>query len=143
MPLEVGRIEVDDEGYLRAREGDQPLGFRFSFRGFDFDVLVESGEAGSVHLKGALGVLPFTAESDIGRRVVQRLFAAADKLNRGRLVLSERGEITIEASTVPPKPRTPISIMATVAALLLEAKPYIELLAEVLRADHSPQSNPR
>lgn len=139
FPIEVGRIEVDSEGFLRARDSDQPLTFRFSFRGFDVDVLVESGDEGPVHLKAMIGLLPFTAESGHGRRVVRRLFAAVDRLNRGRLVLSQSGEITIEASIMPPKPRTPISIMASIATLLLEAKPYIELLGEVLPGARAPQ----
>jgi hypothetical protein len=143
LPLEVGRIEVDGEGYLRARESGVPLAFRFAFRGFDFDVLVSSGDSGPVQLKAALGLLPFTAESVAGRQVAQSLIALAGNLNRGRLTLSERGEITIESSAVPPEPRTPISIMAAVAAMLLEVKPHLELLAEFLRADKPPRPAPQ
>jgi len=43
--------------------------------------------------------------------------------------------IRFRAEAVPPAPRTPASVMATVAALLLEWKPCLTLPGELLAAD--------
>lgn len=138
VPLEVGAFEVSESEGLRARDRTIPLSFDFTFRGIPFTVRVDSGEGGTLSLTGALGALPFTAQSGAGRKYLQTLIQSTGKLNSGRIALTEKGDILLETETSPPVPRTPVSVMASVVALLLETKPYLEAITEVLGLSQPP-----
>ena len=101
LPLEVGSVEVNDDGTLRARDSELPLDFTFNFLDIDFEVRVGGGTDGSLQV---------------------------DKQNR----------IVLLGEAVPPAPRTPMSVMATLTALVVEAKPYLEIIVEALALERAP-----
>ena len=75
-----------------------------------------------------LGVLPYSAESVTGRR------AALDILNlaapaRGALSLEAGGRINAAFSVPVPRPRTPVTVVAAISCLLVDLRPYLDLLA--------------
>lgn len=137
-PLEVGTFEVCETEGLRMRDTGVPLTFDFTFRGIPFSARVVPGEGGTLSLTGTLGALPFTAQSGTGRKFLQTLIHSAGKLKSGRIALTETGDILLETETAPPVPRTPVSVMASVVALLLETKPYLEAITEVLGLSTPP-----
>ena len=112
--------------------------FSFDYMGAVFDARLDTAEAASLNLRANLGKLPYTAESSIARRVTLRLIACAGRLPRGRIFIDERDDLLLEADIAPPKPQTPVSIMAAVTALLLDAKPYLELVAEAWSGTSRP-----
>lgn len=133
-PLEVGRLELDGNGALRERASEEPLRFQFHYRDVPFDAEVGASEDSRLHLSARLGHLPFTAESPIGRRAISDLIAKAGRFAGGSLGLAEDRGIVLVGSMLPPKPRTPVSIMATVTALILEMRPRLDFVRECLVA---------
>jgi len=143
FPLEVGSVEVDEDGTLRARDSEMPLDFTFNFLDIDFEVQVRGGDDGSLQLAATLGRLPYTAENGWTRQFLQKVMTAASKLRRSRLTVDENNQIVLRGEAVPPAPRTPMSIMATLTALVVEAKPYLEMVAEGLALDRAPREAKR
>ncbi|MDH3595190.1 MAG: hypothetical protein OEU09_01890 [Rhodospirillales bacterium] len=135
LPLQVGTVAVTREGRLVPHDHDVPLCFGFVYAGVPFAAEVTAGPTPLVRLTADLGALPYTIECAAARRWILRLIAASGAGKRGRLELTPAKEIRFRAEAVPPAPRTPVSVMATVAALLLEWKPCLALLGELLAAN--------
>lgn len=143
LPLEVGNVHVDDDGMLRARDSEVPLDFTFSFLDIDFDVQVRGGDDSALQVKATVGHLPYTAENGWTRQFVQKVLTAARKLRRSRLSVDRNNQIVLHGEAVPPTPRTPMSVMATLTALVVEAKPYLEMIAEGLALERAPREAKR
>ncbi len=143
LPLDVGNLEVDSEGRLLARDSDRPLRFSFEFIDAPFQVEVTTGEAALVKVTGDLGMLPYTIESPAARYWALRVIAASSGMKRGRLELDSNYAIRLRAEAPPPAQRTPVTILSTVTALLLDFKPCLELLSEVLKLGLARPATPR
>ncbi len=132
FPLRVGDIEIDGRGRIRARSDKGPLRFAFAYRGVEFGAEVAIGAEPRVRLSAELGKLPYSMEIGHGRHTIRRILMASAQLPHGRIGLSESDDMRIEAESSPPAPFTPVSLMAAVAALLLDFRPYLDLVARVL-----------
>lgn len=126
-PIEVGEIEFDEDGGARPRLTDAPVSFRFRYYGVPFDATMPVGDDGRLHLTATLGVIPFSLENSFGRKAARAIIRRAHMPN-GRLRVDEQSCVHLEMTGNPAKPRTPVNVLSTVAALLMEAKPYLELL---------------
>ena len=131
--LEVTQLEVDAKGRLQIHSPDTPSHFRFHYDGLPYDVEVLPGAPQRVRLAADLGVIPYTAESPLGRRYCQRAIHAAGRLPNGRLIL-DNDRIRLEAETLAPEAAATAGVLAAIAALLIEFLPYLRFLAEVLPA---------
>ena len=141
-PLRVGDIEIDGQGRIRARTDKGPLRFAFAYRGVEFAAEVATGAEPRVRLSAELGKLPYSMEIGRGRHTIRRILMASARLPHGRIGLSDSDDMRLEAESSPPAPFTPASLMAAVAALLLDLRPYLDLVARVLdgarRTDAAP-----
>ncbi len=142
FPLRVGDIEIDGQGRIRARADKGPLRFAFAYRGVEFGAEVATGAEPRVRLSAELGKLPYSMEIGHGRHTIRRILVASARLPHGRIGLSDSDDMRLEAESSPPAPFTPASLMAAVAALLLDFRPYLDLVARVLdgarRTDPAP-----
>ncbi len=142
FPLRVGDIEIDGQGRIRARADKGPLRFAFAYRGVEFGAEVATGAEPRVKLSAELGKLPYSMEIGHGRHTIRRILVASAQLPHGRISLSDTDDMRLEAESSPPSPFTPASLMAAVAALLLDFRPYLDLVARVLdgtrRTDAAP-----
>lgn len=138
LPLEVGSVEVNDDGTLRARDSELPLDFTFNFLDIDFEVRVGGGNDGSLQVAATVGRLPYTAENGWARQFLGKVLTAASRLRRSRLTVDKQNRIVLRGEAVPPAPRTPMSVMATLTALVVEAKPYLEIIVEALALERAP-----
>jgi len=141
-PLRVGDIEIDGQGRIRARTDKGPLRFAFAYRGVEFAAEVATGAEPRVRLSAELGKLPYSMEIGHGRHTIRRILVASARLPHGRIGLSDSDDMRLKAESSPPAPFTPASLMAAVAALLLDLRPYLDLVARVLdgarRTDAAP-----
>jgi len=126
-PLEVGEIEVDEHGAVHPRLSKEPVAFRFSYHGLVFEAIMPTSDEGKLHLTTSIGVIPFSMENAFGRKAAQAIIRRANMPN-GRLVVDMQSRVHLEMTGYPDKPRTPVNVLSTVASLLMEAKPYLELL---------------
>ncbi len=132
FPLEVGEIWVDERGRVRPRDDAAPLHLGFAYRGVEYRAEVETASEPRVRLTAELGKLPYSMEIGEGRRLIRCILHESARAPHGRIDLSEDDDIRLEAASTPPAPFTPASLMATLAALLFDFQPYLDLLGQVL-----------
>ena len=133
VPLEVGAIALGADGHIQHNDEDRPLHFSFTACGIRFEADLE-GRSAPLRIKANLGKLPYSAESPEGRRLARSVLAATDRLHRGQILLSEKQDMVLQGELTPPSPRTPVSVIATAAALIVDFKPYVDMLADALAA---------
>ncbi len=132
FPLHVGDIRVDERGRIRPRDSELPLRLAFAYRGVEYHAEVETASEPQVQLTAELGKLPYTMEIGEGRRLIRRILDESARTSHGRINLSEDDDLRLEAVSTPPEPFTPVSLMATLTALLFDFQPYLDLLGRVL-----------
>ena len=137
-PLQVGDFAIDDEGRLRLRTDGEPLAFGFSYRGADFIARILSGPEPQVNLSAELGKLPFSAAVGDRRRLARQVVEATARLPHGQIWLSSDHDMHLRAELPAPAPLTPVGVMAALAAMLLEFKPYLDLLHDAITASPAP-----
>lgn len=138
LPLEVGSLAVGQDGHIEHSADDRPLSFRFSACGIEFEADLAS-KAAPLRLRANLGKLPYSAESPDGRRLARLVMAATDRLCRGHILLSPDQDMLLEGELNPPSPRTPVNVIAAAVTLILDFKPYLDLLAEAVSVRPSPR----
>jgi hypothetical protein len=141
LPLEVGSVVLGEDGHIRSNTEDRPISFRFTACGIEFEASLADRRA-PLRLSANLGKLPFSAESPDARRLARTVMAATDRLRRGHILLSPDQDMVLEGELNPPSPRTPANVIATAVALVLDFKPYIDLLGEAVALRRAPPRPP-
>lgn len=108
--------------------------FGFEFIGLRFQAEVVPGDSPLVRLKAELGPLPYTIEAPRQRHWMLRIIAASKHLERGSLAIGEDGIVRLSAETAPTSDTGPVGVLAAVTALLLDFKPHLEVLADLVAA---------
>ncbi|WP_422367558.1 hypothetical protein [Pelagibius sp.] len=142
LPLEVGSLALGEDGHIQHGREDSPLHFRFTACGLDFEADL-AGKDAPLRLTAHLGKLPYTAQSPDGRRLARSVLAATDRLRRGQILLTENQDMILQGELTPPSPRTAVNVIATATALILDFKPYIDLMAEALNLHPPRPSEPK
>ena len=127
-PYEVGHLSVSPAGGVAAYPSPCPVAFDFVFRGVPFHADLPGDAGAPITLSAVLGVLPYSAESAAGRRATLDILSLA-KPARGTVSLEAGGRIHARFSASVPRPRTPVTVVATVSCLLVDLRPYLDLLA--------------
>lgn len=141
LPLEVGSVTLAGDGHIARGGEDRPLYFRFAACGIEFEARLANRRA-PLRLRANLGKLPYSAESPDGRRLARIVMAATDRLPCGQILLSPEQDMLLEGELQPPSPRTPANVIATAVALVLDFKPYLDLLAEAVALRRPPPQPP-
>lgn len=136
-PVEVGDLVLDRNGLLQHRSDANPVTLNFTYRGYTFLAYVPAEGGQPLVLQATLGAIPYSAESVYSRRLARTVLAQA-RLSRGRLVRDNHSQIHLEMWLEPPRPRTPVNVVATIVALLVDARPYIDLLGPTLQRSTAP-----
>ena len=132
--VDAGTFLFDRSGQLVKRQDGGPLRFNFEYRDAPYEVVVQTDPDTRVCLTGLFGVLPYTAECSEIRPLLLKLIEGSKKFTRGRLSVNADMQIELKAEASPPSPCAPESIMATVIALLVEFRPCVALLKDLLAA---------
>ena len=141
LPLELGSIEITEDGRVAAAPAGRPLTFSFLYRDLTFagEVGPEAGDR--MRLVGEFGKLPYTAELPKGRHAIRQLVTASRRNKHTHFFITPDQDIRLAMEIVPPQPKTPVSIVAAVTALLMEAMPAVDLMLETL--SNSARSLPK
>lgn len=140
LPLEIGSVTLGADGHIRCTPAERPLAFRFSACGVLFEAEIADRRS-PLRLRANLGKLPYSAESPDGRSLARVVLGASDRLGRGHILLTDEHDMVLEGELSPPEPRTSARVIAAAVALVLDFKPYLDLLGEVvaLRRQSEPQ----
>jgi len=125
---------VSNQGVLAHRGGSGAIDFQFTYLGYPFAVRAEAGARGStVNIRAVLGYLPYTSESKRGRLGTIQVLDASSKAMGQRVRLGEKQRLIMSDKRTTRDTLTPVNLMSLMVGMLLEAKPYLQLLAEYVK----------
>lgn len=124
---------VEHTGVLAHRGGSGAIDFQFTYLGFPFAVRAEAGARGAtVNIRAILGYLPYTSESRRGRHGAMEILHASSQALGQRVRLADKQRLILSDKRTTNDALTPVNLMTLMVRMLLEAKPYLQLLSEYL-----------
>ncbi len=131
VPFPLKALVVDASGRI-ARRDNSDVVFSFSVVGTEFRACARSGADGvQLAIEADLAQLPFSAESPAARRELVRL-ATESRLAHGRLVVVDQRQLALSTRIDVPAPAAPVDVIAGLVAMVLELRPYLTRIAELL-----------
>ena len=128
-------FEIDRFGASFGLHPARPSGvlkFRFCFKEIPFEARTERRDGRPVlWLSGDLGILPFTIENAARRRRLRRVLAVVQQDSGMRWGVGYDQHIRVTGEKVLEVPLTPTAVIAGATALLLNTRPYLELIVAV------------
>lgn len=130
-PIEIDRVEGASADLPPARPSGV-LRFRFCFREVPFEARAERRKNRPIlSLRGDLGTLPFTIENPARRRRLRKVLAAAELFSGLRWEVTPEQTIRASGEIDLGTALTPTAIIAGTATLLLQSRPYIDLITTI------------
>jgi hypothetical protein len=130
-PIEIDRVEGASTDLPPARPSGV-LRFRFCFREVPFEARAERRlHRPILRLTGDLGTLPFSIENPARRRRLRKVLAAAELFSGLRWEVTPAQTIRASGEIDLGTALTPTAIIAGTATLLLQSRPYIDLITTV------------
>jgi len=131
VPFPLKALAVDEAGRIVRRESSEVL-FSFTVVGTEFRACARAGAAGvQLAVEADLAPLPYSAESPAARQALQRL-AAESRLSHGRLLVVGHRQLALSTHIDVPAPAAPVDVIAGLVAMVLELRPYLTRIAELL-----------
>jgi hypothetical protein len=137
---DASRPTIDAFGELMRRATKAPLSFGFVWHGMNFTGALEAIDGGMrLSLQSNLAQLPYSAEDAKSRGDLLAVVDTLDGKTDGLLKLVQGQKIILENEI--PMPRTSAgsisSVVANLALLVLNAAPYLDLIAEFAPANNA------
>jgi len=136
IPLDLDNLTEDA---YKLGTSLAPVEFAFTYVGVRFacrSELIDS-DAAVLRLAGDVGPLPFSAESRRGRAAIQAIVDEAGN-TLGPLFKLTRGRIMVGGDRPLAAPITAAVLVTAVASFMLPIRPYLDILAEVVRPPMQP-----
>ncbi len=139
-PVEIGTLAFDEDGTVEHRPPPSPLEFRFVYREIPFLAALRSEEDKiTLAIEADLGFLPYSLEFREKRDCLLDCLALLDRAAPGAIHLTRHKRIAYRDEIEIPRALSSVNILAYLTSLLLNAGPYLEILAEPLELE--PQSS--
>lgn len=133
LPPEEPRLRVTADGTLQIGRKEGQIEFGFTYMGFNFEAHTRPTANGSVlQLSAEIAPLPYSAEGVATRRAVIAILEASQATAEVRLVISKHRWIYCIGKAALTPGWEPEQVIAAATRLVLEVKPYLQMLREVL-----------
>lgn len=133
IPIEFNTIVVREDGSVERYSPGRPVAFQFAFLGIPFTAHTQTEDDHPIlHLSGEVGPVPYSAESIPVRRATHAILRATWSLPHVRLVAWPAGRIRATGRIPLSRPLTPVALISAVASVMLDLRPYLDLLGEFL-----------
>jgi hypothetical protein len=144
LPSDVDHLRIDDQGKLRIGRSGGLVEFQFTFMDVPFTANTRQIQSGPiVQISGEVAPLPYSAEGITIRRSTMAIISASQHLSHTRLAISKYKTILCVGKAPIGESWTPVDLIAAATSVILEIKPYLQMLAEILPAWPSrPASRP-
>lgn len=135
LPADVGHVRLDDDGKLRIGRGGGLVEFKFTYMDVVFSAITRQIQSGPiVQISGDVAPLPYSAEGLEIRRSTMAIISASQTLEYVRLAISKQKTILCVGKAPIAEPWDPIDLIAASASVILEIRPCLQMLAEILPA---------
>jgi hypothetical protein len=135
---------VETKGLLAQQDGARPVTFGFDYCGFHFAVeAAATGDGGCiVTVESDLGCLPFTAQGRRRREAAIRILQGAAGSMGGRLRLTADQRLRFREDFHLDHALTPIALITHMTKIILNVRPYLELLLSEVGTTGDPARSP-
>lgn len=135
LPAEVSHLRIDDAGKVRMGRSGGLVEFQFSYMDVRFSANTRQIQSGPiVQISGEVGPLPYSAEGIEVRRSTMAIIDASQSLDHTRLAISKFKTILCVGRGPIQENWGPVDLIAAAAGVILEIRPYLQILAEILPA---------
>ena len=132
LPLDIETLEalpVNPAGVFQ---------FDFTFHDIRFAIRYEEqDDHGALRIVGDVGPMPFSAESPAARAGLNQIIRAANDVLNARFRVAQ-GRVVLGVEQQVAHPVSVTKLIATVAADLIPALPYLDLIAVYIRPPMAP-----
>lgn len=133
LPAGVDQLHFDAAGAVRIGRGGGLVEFGFRFMDVPFTAITRQIQSGPIlQIAGEIAPLPYSAEGLVVRRSAIAIIDASQELRHTRLAVSKQKTILCVGRAPVVEPWTPVDLIAAATSVLLEVKPYLQILAEIL-----------
>jgi hypothetical protein len=138
-PVEISTLTFDGDGTVEHRPPPSPLDFGFVYREIPFLAAIRREEEKTyIAIEADLGILPYSLEFREKRDRLLDCLALLDRAAPGAIALTRHKRIAYRDRVEIHQALTSVNVLAYVASMLLDARPYLDLLSEPLAL--SPES---
>lgn len=132
-PQALDRIQFEQDGSVRVGEHGRPMEFSFAFQGLRFGASTRQIDSGTIlQVAADIAPDPYSVEGAALRRSVHAIIDASQVLNSTRLVITKQKRIYCIGKAAIATPAAPRDLLSATVEILLEIKPYLEMLGEIL-----------
>jgi hypothetical protein len=132
-PDGLDHIQFTQDGAVRIGRPGKSLEFAFGYQGLRFGANTRLIEGGAIlQLAADIAPDPYTVEGITLRRSVHAVIEATHHLISSRLIVSRQRRIVCIGKAGVNSPTAPVDLLSGAIEILLEIKPYLDMLAEIL-----------
>ncbi len=132
-PEALDHIQFAQDGSVRIGRPGKSIEFAFGYQGLRFGASTRLVEGGTIlQVAADIAPDPYTVEGITLRRAVHAVIDASQQLSSSRLIVTRQKRIFCIGKASISSPSTPVDLLSSAIEILLEIKPYLDLLAEVL-----------
>ena len=132
-PDSLDHIHFDQDGSVRIGRPGKPIEFSFIYQGLRFNASTRMVEGGAIlQVAADIGPDPYTVEGITLRKSVHAVIDATQQLICSRLIVSRQRRIFCIGKASVSSPTAPVELLSGAIEIVLEIKPYLDMLAEVL-----------
>jgi len=140
VPDELSELDFLADGTVALKNGTGNVEFSFNAYGLNFSCNTRLIEAGPIlQIAANIGCDPYTAEGVDLRDSAHAVIRASQDAPACRLMVSRQKRIYCVGRAHLTEPWTPTALLAAAAALILEVRPYLMVLRDIL--PKWPQAN--
>ena len=132
-PEELSDLDFLADGTLALKNGTGHVEFSFNAYGLNFSCNTRLIEAGPIlQIAAEIGSDPYTAEGAHLRDSAHAIIRASQDAPACRLMVSRQKRIYCVGRARLAEPWTPTALLTVAAGLILEARPYLMVLRDIL-----------
>ena len=133
VPDELSELDFLPDGTIALRNGSGHVEFSFHAYGLNFSCNTRLIEAGPIlQIAAEIGSDPYTAEGADLRDSAHAIIRASQDAPACRLMVSRQKRIYCVGRARLAEPWTPTALLTAAAGLILEARPYLMVLRDIL-----------
>lgn len=137
------RIHTDD-GALTHTGCRTEIDFMVQYQGYWFAVHADQKSTQAVlRVHGIIGHLPYSYQSSMARSNIMTVISQASRMVRGKVRIDEKQRILLIKEVKVSGSLTPRVIMSETAKVLLQLKPYLELVTSIRPTQQTKFRAPR
>lgn len=132
-PAEMHDVDVLDDGSVALKRGHANVAFGFKVCGLPFSAETRLTDSGPVlQIAADIGGEPYTAEGIEMREAVHAVIRSSHTSPSCRLMVSKQKRIYCVGKAHLSESWTPTALLTVAAELVLEARPYLMVLRDIM-----------